>query len=133
MAASKGRLFLLKKGSTPVTIGAAEVTATINNEQVPITNQGDAPDRALLANAGERTVTITANGIHKGEAGGIVAVRVDALSGAIDQYQVTNTESGEEFTWTGNFQVANYELTGTQNDALRFTLTLENDGPIVES
>lgn len=133
MAASKGRLFLLKKGSPAVTIGAAEVTITITNEQVDITNQGDAPNRALLADAGQRTTTVTANGIHKGETGGIASVRADSLSGALDDYEVTNTEVGEEFTLSGSFQVASYELTGVQNDALRFTLTLESNGATNES
>ena len=133
MASSKGRLFLLKKGDggSPesfTTVGAAEVTITITNEQVDNTNQADAPDRSLMAAAGQNAVTVAANGVHKGEAAGIVAMRADALSGAIGNYQVTNTESGEDFTITAAFQIASYELTGVQNDVLRFTCTLESSG-----
>ena len=133
MAASKGRLYLLKKGDggSPegfTTVGAGEVTMSITNEPVNITNQGDAPDRTLLAAAGENSVTVTFSGVQQGEANGITAVRTAALSGAIGNYQVTNTESGEEFTLLAAFLVASYDETGVYNESVRYTCTLESSG-----
>ncbi len=131
MAAGKGRLVVLQintGGGSPasyVTIAGIQAkTLTVNNEQVVITSDDSAPWRELLADAGERSITIAGNGVNKDDAQ-INAVRTLAFSGALEDFRM-QFPSGD--TIAGLFQVASYEESGDYNGANLFSISLESGG-----
>ena len=99
MAAQKGSAFLLKDNSTgsPVTLGGMRSTSmSINGETVDITTKesatfdgvsGNDIGRVLLANAGIRSMSISASGVFTDSASE-ETTRVQAFSGDIKNYDL---------------------------------------------
>lgn len=131
MPAQKGRNALLKyyNGSSYVTVGGArEITLTINNEPVDITNSDDAGIRKLLEGAGVNSISIKLQGVYVEDAAA-AAMRVDAMTNAHRNYQVVIPGTAAK-TYQGSFMMASYEEAGTYNGAVSYNLTLESAGAV---
>ncbi len=131
--ASKGRLFLLKvtDGVSPADYtsvgGLRAATASIANAVVDITTKDEAPWKTLLANTGDRSLSISGSGIFKDSVGENY-VRGFSINGAMANFQLT-AEDGD--TITGSFLVSKFEYTGNYNGAQEYSMTLESSGPVV--
>ena len=133
MAAERGSAFLLKigDGGAPpafTTIAGLRTTQlTVNADPVVVTNKGSAGWRELLSAAGFRSVSLSGAGVFNGSAAE-ARVKANALSGAIDTYQVT-FEGGD--TMTGSFLVTRLDYAGDFNSERSYTIALESSGPVV--
>ncbi|MBZ9674552.1 phage major tail protein, TP901-1 family [Mesorhizobium sp. ES1-1] len=135
MAAQKGRAVLVKyntTGTTYATVGGArEVTLTINNEPVDITNSDDSGIRKLLEGAGVNSISIKLQGVYVEDAAA-AAIRVDASTNAHRNYQLVMPGAVAK-TYQGNFMVASYEEAGSYKDTVTYNLTLESAGAVTIS
>ncbi|MBY5594105.1 phage major tail protein, TP901-1 family [Rhizobium leguminosarum] len=135
MAAQKGRAVLVKynsTGSTYVTVGGArELTLTINNEPVDITNSDDAGIRKLLEGAGVNSISIKLQGVYVEDAAA-AAIRVDASTNAHRNYQFVMPGTVSK-TYQGSFMMASYEEAGSYNGAATYNITLESAGAVTIS
>ena len=139
MAAQKGSAFLLKDNSTgsPVTLGGMRSTSmSINGETVDITTKesatfdgvsGNDIGRVLLANAGIRSMSISASGVFTDSASE-ETTRVQAFSGDIKNYDLL-FEDGS--TCKGAYIVTSYERAGEYNGEETYSLTLESSGSVL--
>ena len=132
-AAKKGRLLLIKVsgGVSPASyntlMGVRSRTITINNEQVDITSDDEAPWRKLLEDAGLRTITITASGVNKDD---------QAQQDLEDRAYGTNAKTIDSFLiqfpnsdiLEGEFQVASYERGAEHVGEETWNITLESAG-----
>lgn len=126
--AKKGRLLLIKAsdGASPpsysTVMGVRSRTVTINNEQTDITDSDNAPWRALLEDAGLRSITINASGVYKDDTAG-QDVFDYAMTGAVQSYliQFPNGDLLE-----GEFQVGSYEGGGEHTAEQTFSIVLES-------
>lgn len=135
MPVEKGSAFLLKIGDgaaspTFTTVAGMRTTGLqINGEPVVVTNKGSGGWRELLSGAGVRSVSVSGSGIFTGSAAE-VRMKGHALSGAIDDYQVS-FESGERMT--GRFLVTRLDYAGDLNGERTYTMALESSGPVVSA
>lgn len=133
----KGRSMLLKvgNGASPTSFttlaGLQSRSVAINNEQVDITNDDTAPLREILQGAGQKTVSISANGICKDDAA-FQAIELLAWNTAdtVEDFQIV-LPNGK--TIQGAFHVAAFEYGAEYNGAQTFSITLENAGTVVLS
>lgn len=131
MAAESGRTFVLKHGdgaSPEVFTAIAECredTLRINGELVDVSDKST-NFRQLLSGGGLLSVSITTTGTYKG---GTQAVALEALSRsqALNNFEL---DYGSFGTYSGAFQVLNFESRGGQNDAIQFSATLESSGAV---
>ena len=130
MATFAGEDLVLKvatsAGSTSyTTVGLmTEHTLTINNEQVDITTKDD--NRwGSMASYGKREVVITGSGIVSDDAAFGQLETVAQTAGENLSYQVAY---GNSKTVTGSFNLSGLEYSAPNNDAQRFSLTLNSDG-----
>lgn len=132
MPAQKGRLLLVKyntTGTTFVTIGGSrEVTITINNEPVDITNSDDAGIRKLLEGAGVSSTSVKVQGIYIEDAAA-AAIRVLANTNVHKKFQVVIPGTAAK-TYEGEFMVASFEEAGSYNNTVTYNLTLESAGVV---
>jgi len=130
--AQKGRLLLVKfntTGTTYVTIGGSrEVTLTINNEPVDITNSDDSGIRKLLENAGVSSTSIKLQGIYIEDAAA-TAIRVAANTNVHKRFQVVVPGTAVK-TYEGEFMIASFEEAGSYNGSVTYNLTLESAGVV---
>ncbi|MBB4641732.1 phage major tail protein, TP901-1 family [Rhizorhapis suberifaciens] len=133
MGAEKGSAFLLKigNGGTPVvyaTVAGLRTTQlSVNGEAVNVTNKDSGGWRELLTGAGVRSVSVSGAGIFTGSVAE-VRVRGNALSGAIDDYELS-FESGERMH--GRFLVTRLDYAGDYNGERSYTMSLESSGAVV--
>ncbi|MEY9375960.1 TP901-1 family phage major tail protein [Rhizobium leguminosarum] len=119
-------------GSTYVTVGGArELTLTINNEPVDITNSDDAGIRKLLEGAGVNSISIKLQGVYVEDAAA-AAIRVDASTNAHRSYQFVMPGAVTK-TYQGSFMMASYEEAGSYNGAATYNITLESAGAVTIS
>lgn len=119
-------------GTTYATVGGArEVTLTINNEPVDITNSDDSGIRKLLEGAGVNSISIKLQGVYVEDAAA-AAIRVDASTNAHRNYQLVMPGAVAK-TYQGNFMVASYEEAGSYKDTVTYNLTLESAGAVTIS
>jgi predicted secreted protein len=125
----KGLLLQVETSSgsgTYTSIGALRETGiTVGNEQVDVTDKAGAPSRELL-NCGLRTYTISASGPMSDDAM-LTILRARANDGDLYNFRVIS-DSGT--IYTGLFQVASLERTGTYNNVEEWSVTLESGGAI---
>ena len=128
MTARKGRDMLLKfgaGGAGGAVAGLRETTLRVNNETVDVTTKDSGGYRTLLAGAGVRSLTITANG----------TAETQATYETLEGQSLADTAATFYLTWgdgdaiEGTFQVSSFEMAGGYNDAQTFSLTLESSGP----
>lgn len=127
MAAQKGISMLLRLGTvaSPTTVaGLQNVTLSLNNEMVDVTNKDSNGYRTLLAQAGTGSVTITANGTAE-SAASFETLQGYAFANTIN---TMNTIWGDGDTLEVQFQITKFEIAGGYNDAQTFSITLESSG-----
>jgi TP901-1 family phage major tail protein len=138
MAAQKGSAFLLKDNSTgtAVTLGGMRSTSmSINGEIVDVTTKesatfdgvsGNDIGRALLGNAGIRSMSISASGVFTDSASE-ETTRVQAFSGDMKAYDLVFEDGSSA---KGTFIVSSYERAGEYNGEETYSLSLESSGTI---
>lgn len=135
MVAQKGRNLLVKyntTGSTYVAVaGSREVTLTINNEPVDITNSDDSGIRKLLEGAGVNSVGIKAQGVYVDDAV-VNTLRTVALTNMHGNYQLVVPGTVTR-TYQGSFMIATFEEAGSYNGSVTYNLTLESAGVVTIS
>ncbi len=136
MAAQKGSAFLLKENSsgTAVVIGGMRSTSmSINGETVDITakdsatfdgSSGNDIGRALGANMGIRSMSLSASGVFTDSAGEN-NVRGAAFTGDSLNYDLV---FGDGSNVKGAFIITSYERAGEYNGEETFSVSLESDG-----
>jgi TP901-1 family phage major tail protein len=136
MAAQKGSSFLLKdnSGGSAVVIGGLRSTSmTINGEIVDITAKDSATftgssghdiGRALGANMGIRSMSVSASGVFTDSAGEN-NLRGAAFTGSSVNYDLV---FGDGSTVKGAFIITSYERAGEYNGEETFSVTLESNG-----
>jgi len=138
MAAQKGSAFLLKDNSTgtAVTLGGLRSTSmSVNGETVDVTTKDSATfdgsagndiSRVLLANAGIRSMSISASGVFT-DAASETTTRASAFSGDSVNYDLV---FGDTSTAKGAFIITSYERAGEYNGEETYSLTLESNGAV---
>lgn len=129
MAAQKGRLHLLKLGASGAggTIaGVKNLTVSINNELVDITNKDSGGWRELLEAAGTQGVDISFDGVASDSA------TYETFKG----YSQTNSANvyyilgADNDAIEGSFHIASFQEQSSFNDAIAFSATLQSSGAI---
>ncbi len=125
--AEKGLAFLLKLSGTA--IGGMRTTGmTLNGEEVDVTTKDSVNQwRELLAGAGMVSMTISAAGVFI-DNNNVITVRGYVIARTLNTF-VLEFESGD--TYTGSFQVTNFEHAGEFNGEVTYSITLESSGVIV--
>jgi TP901-1 family phage major tail protein len=132
MAAQKGRSLLMKigDGASPeafTTIGGMRSTSiAINDEMVDVTNKDSGTNRALLAQGGIMSMSVSGSGVF-----------TDSASETTLQGKMNNaTNTNYQFlipdfgTYTGAFQLTSLEYAGEYNGEVTYSFTFESDGAI---
>lgn len=128
--AEKGRAFLLKHedGDSPAsytTIAGMTLTSmSINNNPVDVTTKDSAGVQELLADAGNQSMEIQADGryVHGASHDNLEDAAHDRLS---ENYQLV-FPNGD--TYEGEFVVTTYQRSGPDGDAETFSVTLARNG-----
>jgi TP901-1 family phage major tail protein len=128
VAPQKGRAVLIKY-NTGTTIfaaigGAREITLTIANEPVDVTNADSAGVRQLLEGAGVNSVSIKLQGVYVDDAA-LEALRTDAATNVHRKFQLT-IPGTNTVTYEGIFMIASFEEAGSYNGAMTYNITLES-------
>lgn len=132
MAAQKGRLFLLKLGTTGSggTVAGVRTTAMkINNEEVDITNKDSAGWRELLEAGGTQSVDIDVEGIVSDSAT-YETLQGYAQAQTINGFQLVNNESGDTDAISGNFLITSWTEGQPYNKEVSFSCTLKSSGAV---
>ena len=132
MAAQKGAALLLKigDGASPeafTTVGGLRSTSiTLNDEAVDVTTKDSSSLRALLANGGVQTISISGSGVFT-DAASETTLRGKFGASSFSNFQVIIPDFG---TYTGAFMVASLEYAGEYNGEVTYSVTLESSGTI---
>lgn len=122
MAAAKGRDLLVKKGIT-VLAGVRTKGISINGEPIDITSDDDDGYRTMLADAGTYSVDLSVEGITKDD----TLVAIIMAGGSLMLTDITiDYPNGK--TLSGNFFLNSVEETGTYNEAVTFSASLQSSG-----
>jgi len=136
MAAQKGSALLLKIGAdnslapsadTYTTVGGLRSTSITHNEEaVDVTTKDSSGIRALLANGGVQTVSISGSGVFTDAAS---ETTLEGAFGASDfhNFQIIVPDFG---TYEGEFMVASLEYAGEYNGEVTYSVTLESSGAV---
>lgn len=138
MTAQKGRACIIQvsDGATPTpaftTIGGAQnVTLSINNEPVDITNADSNGVRTLLEGAGVNSITLSFSGVYlDGDTNGQHRLRALAMANTHTAFRITTPGTTNDGTYAGTFMVASMELAGEHNQAITTSFTLESAGAV---
>lgn len=130
MAAAKiGREFLIKKNGVTLA-GVRTKSFSFAGEPIDVTTDDDTGFRTLLAESGQEAIDISVEGLTKD-----VVIRGAALgSGSLMLTDITlvfpktgtQATSGDEIS--GNFFLTSLEESGTYNDAMTFSASLQSSG-----
>lgn len=124
MPAISGRKLRIKRGSTAIA-GARSDSITINNEPIDITEKDDLGWRKYLADAGVRSIDCEVEGILEDST--FLALAVGTASALLEAYTIEVQSIG---SFTGNFFLASFAVTGEQADATTFTASIQSSGAI---
>ena len=129
--AYKGRLLLIKvsTGASPevynTLMGVRSRQISINNEMVDITDDQTAPFRALLGDAGNRTITLTASSIAKDDTA-YQRIQENAHNPQTVESYLIQFPNGDIIE--GEFHLSTLEESAEYNAAQEFSVTLESAG-----
>jgi TP901-1 family phage major tail protein len=132
MAAQKGRSLLMKigDGASPeafTTIGGMRSTSiAINDEMVDVTNKDSGTNRALLAQGGIMSMSVSGSGVFTDSASE-TTLQGKMNNATNDNYQFLIPDFG---TYTGAFQLTSLEYAGEYNGEVTYSFTFESDGAI---
>ena len=124
MAATAGRKLRIKKGGTAVA-GAVTDNLTINNEPIDITDKDSAGWRTMLADVGVRSIEASVEGVLINST--LIAIAVGTAASLLAAYTLEIDGIGD---FSGNFYLQSFEITGEQEDAIRFTASIVSSGTI---
>ena len=132
MAVQKGAALLVKigNGGSPETFttvaGLQDTSISIKQETVDVTNKDSARVRTLLAQGGVKSFTISGSGIFTD------AASEQSVLTAFDGSSFTNFQFlvPDYNTFTGAFQVATIDYSGTYNGAVQYSLSFESAGTV---
>lgn len=124
MPAIAGRKVRIKRGSTAVA-GARTDSLTINNEPIDITDKDNAGWRTYLADVGVRSIDAEVEGILEDST--FLALAVGTASSLLESYTIELLGIG---SFTGNFYLTSFAVTGEQADATTFTASIQSSGTI---
>lgn len=124
MTARAGRTLRIRRGVTPIA-GARSDSITINNEPIDITEKDSTGWRTLLADAGVRSIDCEVEGILEDST--LLAIAVGTSSALLESYTIAITGLG---TFTGNFYLSNFAITGEMADAVTFTASIQSSGTV---
>lgn len=134
MAAQKGSALLLKIGAdnsasaaadTYTTVGGLRSTSiTMNDEAVDVTTKDSSGVRALLANGGVQSCSISGSGVFT-DAASETTLRSAFGASDFHNFQIIVPDFG---TYTGEFMVASLEYAGEYNGEVTYSITLESSG-----
>jgi predicted secreted protein len=105
--------------------GARADSFTINNEPIDITEKDDAGWRKMLADVGVRSIDCEVEGILEDTT--FLALAVGTASALLEAYTIELLGLG---SFTGNFFLASFAVTGEQADATTFTASIQSSGTI---
>jgi predicted secreted protein len=124
MPAYTGRKLRIKRGSTNIA-GARTDSLTINNEPIDITDKDDAGWRTMLADVGVRSVDAEVEGVL--DDASLIAVSVGTATSILQAWTIEIQGLG---SFTGNWHLASFVITGEQADAVTFTASIQSSGAI---
>lgn len=122
MAAAKGRELLVKKGST-VLAGIRTKGVSMNGEPIDITTDDDVGYRTLLNDAGTYSIDLSIEGITKND----TLRALIAAGGSLMLTDIT-IDYPDGKTLSGDFFLNSLEETGTYNEAVTFSGSLQSSG-----
>lgn len=122
MAANIGRDFVISRGVT-VIAGVRTKSLSFNGEPIDVTTDDDTGFRTLLATEGQKSVDMSVEGLTKDK-----DLRSAALSGSSLLLTDIEIEYPNGDTLTGDFFLNSMEESGTYNDAMTFTASLQSSG-----
>lgn len=131
MSAPKvGRELLIKKGAA-VIAGVRTKSFSFAGEPIDITTDDDTGFRTLMAESGQEAIDISVEGLTKD-----TVLRAAALTGSAGlmltdvtiEFPKTGTQAISGDTISGNFFLASLEESGTYNDAMTFSASLQSSG-----
>lgn len=125
MAAAKGRSLLVKKGIT-VLAGMRTKGVALNGEPIDVTTDDDGGWRTLLADVGTMTVDLSIEGITKND----TLRALIAAGGTSLMLTDITVEFPDGHGFSGNFFLNSLEETGTYNEAITFSGSLQSSGTI---
>ena len=127
MAESAGRNLKLKDGSV-VIASIKTKSVSINSEVIDISTDDSAGWRTLMSVPGQKSIDISFDGISKDS-----ALKEKAASMTDISYAALTVEFPDGSTLIGKFILASLEESGTYNDAVTFSGSLQSSGTIAES
>lgn len=129
MAAQKGRLYLLKLGASGgggTVAGLRNLSATINNEPVDITNKDSGGWRTLLEGAGTQSVDVSADGVAT-DGATYETLKGYAQANSHNTMQIIGPDND---ALEGSFMITSFQEAAAHNDELKFTISLQSAGAI---
>ena len=132
MAAQKGAALLVKlgNGASPevftTVAGLRSTSITMNDEPVDVTTKDSSGVRALLAQGGVQSYTISGSGVFL-DAAGDDTLRQKYGAATFANFRLIVPDFG---TFTGPFMVASLEYAGEYNGEVTYSLTLESAGAV---
>lgn len=132
MAVQKGSALLVKigNGASPevfsTVAGLTDTSISINQETVDVTNKDSSRVRTLMAQGGVKSFSISGSGVFQDSAS------EQSVLTAFDGATFTNFQFlvPDYNTFTGAFQVATLDYSGTYNGAVQYSMTFESAGAI---
>lgn len=106
--------------SEVVIAGVRTKSITINNEPVDTTNDDDSGVRKMLAEPGVKAVDVSVEGVVEDDIA--LALSMSATN-IITSCEITYPSGA---TLAGDFAIASFAESGTNNDAVTFTLELQS-------
>lgn len=123
MAANVGRNLKILKNSV-VVAGIRTKSFSANGEPIDVTTDDEAGVRTLLADPAVRTLDISFDGVTKDDT--LRGIMLDP-AGTLNLTDITlEYPNGDEIS--GTFFFTNLEESGTYNDAVTFSGSLQNNG-----
>lgn len=123
MAAAKGRSLLVKKNDITL-LGVRTKGVSFAGEPIDVTTDDDAGFRTLLTDAGTQSIDMSVEGIVKDKI--LREIGLDP-SGSLMLTDITIVyPDGSELA--GDFFLTSFEESGTYNDAVTFSASLQSSG-----
>ena len=132
MAVQKGSGLLVKIGNAAspevfsTVAGLRDTSISINSETIDVTNKDSSRVRTLLANAGIKSFSISGSGVFT-DAASEQSVLTAFSATTFSNYQFLVPDYN---TFTGAFQVATLEYSGSYNGEVTYSMSFESAGTI---
>jgi predicted secreted protein len=122
MAAAKGRELLVKRGSQ-VIAGIRTKGISFNGEPIDVTSDDDSGFRTMLDDAGTYSIDLSIEGITKDD-----NLRAEVMAAGSLMLTDVIVEYPDGAQLSGNFFLTSLEESGTYNDAVTFSGSLQSSG-----